>query len=1640
MSRLGDLMSDVIINLRIRKLFVTFPTPQDCLQEDDHGGMSKKFKSQASASSARAASAAFGSSSTPAFGFGASPQPFQTAPSSLSYIAEQPDLSSVSNPNLVVCFRNLGKKDSTTKTKALEELQDYVNSLTSSNSIDSGLPEAWVTLYPRTSIDNARRVRQLAHALQGSITALTGKRIAPHLPKVIGAWLSGCYDNDKLVARTAQESVAAVFATEDKRRALWKVYRNALLQYANDAILVQTPQTLSDERSTTPDDSEAKFVRVAGNAMQMLSQTIKVNFVPESDTSKPEIPESLGMIVVDKRLWEYSSHEDPNLRRAVCGLVSICADVIPEQLDWKVLSACFIGKALHHSQLGSSRQLSEALLTLTSVRPEVWTKDYSSKTTVSKGISQYLRKGSQRGPADFWVDIASLLRKIPLQAWSAVSTNGSVHVNDATTLLESLRMGITSSEEPRQNLETAWPSYVDISFWTSRLLGDDESRALLLEQNVLPLVYQYIVQDPKQTAWDIPRTFNVNITASILVQLIRCDCQLSFKKAWDHCCEQLTTSMKLSLPVSSKDFAQSQDNVIAQAQRMFRLKPLVVGDKSLSPSDLAYVVDVFQESDNSLLNAALQLLKARNGKPYGAAAVLEAVTSPMETITSNSLGEFLDSHAVDLLTSPSAEYLSLILLHFHRNLKQAFTKLMSAQTDASIKALARLLGQSSEDDIVQVPEIEPFVIHQISSRLENGFAQDIVRSVLMNSKLVPSSLHKNCCQTILAQLSPDADPVSQLALLRFLLNIFSEQRSAHSLFVTSIESVIVTKLLVLSDSDNAEIADLATSLITKVKTLPTGASSTVASSTAVIADQLSGKGIPLSILLLIDLAKDTLKAAKPHEHSVIDTLFPSSGQWSAALEAHMHNPPPLPLSITTPLHGLVFMIQPAEAVTHKKPFEDPDQFSLLFRLVLYVTKILLDTELMTHQSEEQLQTLCTYYPLALQFVNQKLTFEAASDLWQNTTDEITEEAVELLAQGNSMIQKWVQDDRMLKIWIEEVRPIKLLDPRAFYYSLTFTDVVSRYIDEHGLASITSTLKEEMKDMYRLKEVARSASLICTFRDHLINSQEGRKLLNELVATGTDLTPPDTGGKGLQALILLDLLLDGQSGPLETIPNQRQIFLMQTLERVAGDASAGLACQTMAMKLLEPSVAATKDIYGEHWERVLQSLDALWRTGSDLNNDLALLHASLRVYGRLRDLATAEDANEDLVEAWKVSHPALEDGLLHCLNSFNKPSNEVNQPRQITAELLRRQLSQVNVRPDAHLYALVSSPEAPVRRAAYDLLHRSIPSEQQQISLDIALESKVSHLPSELLSVLLDTPRTPSPGVAASLQSYLLSWHLLFDHFPRASYKLRAYYTTDIKENATLGGLLDLICDLCRITSSRPLDASKIDIRSFELDRDETDEQEQQHLAVHLYYCCLLYLPGLTRSWFIEQKNRIKSPLESWTQRYFAPALISAAAAAVSDWIQSQSQEETDAPMTVKTSLSGSEVVASIAIDPESPPISLAISLPKSYPLDSPAVSSRNRVGVSEKNWQSWLRTFQIIIFSTGSIIEGLIAFRRNVQGALKGQSECAICYSIIGTDMQTPNKRCGTCRNTFHGACLFRWFKSSNSSSCPLCRNNFNYA
>jgi hypothetical protein len=327
---------------------------------------------------------------------------------------------------------------------------------------------------------------------------------------------------------------------------------------------------------------------------------------------------------------------------------------------------------------------------------------------------------------------------------------------------------------------------------------------------------------------------------------------------------------------------------------------------------------------------------------------------------------------------------------------------------------------------------------------------------------------------------------------------------------------------------------------------------------------------------------------------------------------------------------------------------------------------------------------------------------------------------------------------------------------------------------------------------------------------------------------------------------------------------------------------------------------------------------------------------------------------------------------------------------------------------------------------------------------------------------------------ASVRSYLLAWQLVFDSYVNASYKVRNDYTEELKSEQYILPFLNFLFDVLGHSAAHPLSldrarlgSEQIKLYSLEVADTETDEYSMQWQLVHLYYLCLKFTPNLVKNWWIDCKSKqTRIAVEAWTEKYFSPLVILDALDDVATWsAQQESSSEDEKELIVKVSRKSREVYAGCEVDEMQ--MQIVIRLPAVYPLEGVKVDGVNRVAVSEKKWQSWLMITQgVITFSVGtsfycpisglltnasifmcanysqngSITDGLAAFRRNVTGALKGQTECAICYSIISSDKKMPDKRCQTCKNLFHSSCLFKWFATSNQSSCPLCRNPFNFA
>ncbi|KAJ5581771.1 Zinc finger RING-CH-type [Penicillium sp. DV-2018c] len=1590
--------------------------------------MSKKFKSQASSS--RAAASAFGTFG----GFSGGLSSHGKEPSSLTYIAAPPDLSRIAEQQLVIAFKNLLKKDDITRMKALEDLQDHVLAVAEKNAtLDDAFLDAWVKIYPRLSIDLSRRVRQLAHPIQGTVAGLVGKRIVPNLPKIIGAWIAGIYDIDRPTHRSALDSFTSVFPTEEKRNNVWKIYQASILDFVEDVILHQTALTLSDERTVKRDDAEGKYARVAGAAVLLFNRVLANSPDEELEKNLPEIENLLG----SKKLWQLCYHDDPYVRRSMYILLRSAVSREPGWVDWKTLSSAVIGKSLSLQQIGSASELSESLLLMTTLRPQVWTDDYTGKTSASRRLRQYMQKGSQGGSGNYWSNLGQLLRNVPhevLAGADKATTDQGITLASAITLTDSLREGLNSREEPRQNLPAGWNSYIQIGRWLATRVPP-EQKSEFIEKSLSPLVVHYVQIDPELGQWSLPAQSAEGTCANYLSTLASTGQVQEVQSLCTSLSNGLLEAAKLSSPEQSKDFRESQDSICARAKRFLNLKSAIlsrIADTDVEPQ----LSRAFEITTTLLLEGCLEVLRNRNGKPYGAAAVVEECVRSMPSVAKNSesLQRFVQDDVPELLLSPSAGHLLSTILEcrkwdkFASSFENIVERALALEPEQSnVYVLQNLLSSLDFNDAKHKDKLEYLIMRALAKACDESHAHWPIITAALQNKTSRGELSERVYLSLIDTLSVDAKAIDTLHGLSHIgrtapSSVREFQGGAHG-------SKLAGKLLFLTESPSEEVASSAEALLKSLKESGLGE---IGGRSGIEILQHGFNHVDaesLSIESLLAIADELLPTLTAEAAAgTVKDILPSPSSWEESLSPFLQLPPRSSVAITSPLGGIVHLIQRELSDSFKALWptipRDSDHRSSAFRLAAFTVSVLTTSDLVKDLDQESLETLFYYLPLAIQLIDDDLSIENCNGISGLELADQREEYLEIVFSGRKLVGNLSPEYRVGELFVK---------------IMTITDSLQISKSSDDVAKICREA--------RTANPIRSASWFAVLRGPILSNPIGNRICNELVADSTDLKAQDASKGGFRKLALLNILLSGEDEVVSSIPTQRLVFLTKNLIECLQSGSMPSGLTSEVIKTLSFVLPALSEIYGSHWEQTMDILGSVLRDTNGGEEGLPLLVSSFRLFARLRSIAES-DSNDDVQDAWSDSKTGLFNALASTIDTFDS-STTFHQPRDVAVELLRRLITTIPVdklEDVSETFHLLTAHSRAVQRTAYTILHHYIPHAQEKVSFELALSKTTVSLPDELISLLLEPPTMQMVSAAygddkmwTTVRSYLLSWKVVFDHFSNSSLPVQEFYATNIRENNILIPLLEFTFDFLQRSHGKMIDASKLDIQSFEPDECESAEKETQWLLVHLYYLCLRYLGNMTKNWWIDTKKRIKGPVEVWTEKYISPLVINDALKSVTDWIATQDANEERA-LDVKISPKTGEIIASILVDEESPPVAISITLPPAYPLQSALVVGRSRVLVDEKKWKSWLLIIQgVIMFANGNLVDGLLAFRKNVQGALKGHSECAICYSVISTDMQTPNKRCATCKNCFHSVCLFRWFKSSNQSTCPLCRNNFVY-
>lgn len=538
-------------------------------------------------------------------------------------------------------------------------------------------------------------------------------------------------------------------------------------------------------------------------------------------------------LLSSKSLWALCGHEDSFVRRSIYILLRSAVSKVPGELDWKTISAGVIGKALTTPQIASATELSETILQVTSSRPQLWTDDYSGKSPSSKRLHQYIQKGSQGGSPTFWPNLSQLLQIVPAQTlarFDAQAPEGKIGLSSAVTLAGAFQDGLNSREEPRQNQVVGWKSYIDTAMRLAGLLSG-EDKETFVQGRLSPLMAQHVNADPGHSQWSLPSHSAEGICADCLVTMVKHGHEKELQLLWTELSDKLLESIKLSSPEQSKDFTPSQDAICAQAKRLLTLEAAALSRASDTEFE-AHTFGLFENTGLSLLENCLQVLRSRNGKPYGAAGTVEETIRnvPQVAQRSQELLKFVQEDAPELLFSPSADRLVAIILSCRGwdGFTQSFEKIVErviqlGPEQSNAHVLQRLLSSLDFKEVRDKTDLHALIMRALDRACSGSHLHwPIVIAVLQN-QTSHGELTDSIFLSIIDSLSTED---RAFEALHGLSQITSSAPSAVRGFQSgSHGSKLAGKLLFLSESPAEDVANLAESLISTLKATVVGETS-----------------------------------------------------------------------------------------------------------------------------------------------------------------------------------------------------------------------------------------------------------------------------------------------------------------------------------------------------------------------------------------------------------------------------------------------------------------------------------------------------------------------------------------------------------------------------------------------------------------------------------------------------------------------------------------------------------------------------------------------------------------------------------------------------------------------------------------------
>lgn len=1423
-----------------------------------------------------------------------------------------------------------------------------------------------------------------------------------HMPRIAGPWLAGAQDSDRAAARAAQDALKHVFNTPEKLQNLGKAFQQPILEHCRDALLNETVQTLSDERSVSAADAQATYSRVVATSIAVISNLLS-DLAPEEVAKQQETYEG---IVGESKIWELASYkEDVVVRRSIHRFLRTCLakQKSTVEANLSTISEAYISKALPHDQTGSSYDFILALVELTNAFPQAWTTSYTSKKPANKRLMGCMKRGSQAGPAEFWTNAWILFSKLPTEILPQ-------KYSEAEELLNAVHDGVCQKDD-RFNASAAWYTYfklLDLVQNTASL--SEEEHEELLNKMAMPAIAQYLRPSSNTSDWLIPGAKPAwNVSKAGFCRRL----PSVLEKRWPEYAASLIEDIRTSLPEQSKDFEKSQAHVASAAERWALLQSELLREEYQLPESLQ---KVFSQSAKDIVNASLELLRSRNGKPFGAAAAVDELQNHCQALlkkdqeTQDAIAAFVVGDLPNMISSPSQRQLVSLLYHFQDDSRfsNAWNKAANAvgnspDSDDKLNAFRNLLAAPRVEPAAELAagnaDIQAFLQRQFQLSMSTGEQWSFVSGIIRGS---PSVASADTVDTMLADLTSSLSVSDKASsALEGLQEISKSNRTLVKDYIKKPSgSQLLPNLLLLEESADETVATKASAISKSIVTDADKSASQTILFDVVHQSLRDVSQNSLPIPQVLEMAANLIKDAdlEQKKQEIANQALPDLDSWTAAIAPFVTRSPSIALAITSVLGGATYLIDPEDKPSSLKVSRDADGLSQALRFAMYTARVFSSNGLLQILEPKTQTELFQLFYITEILLTESVSLTVSGGLSSPNLETETE-VVEFVNEANKLIGECFQQyedasdssayafvGAALDHFLEQS---KNTSASAFYHAQALSHALGDLESIHGGSHAkVQEFEEKALQLYKAKDVVPFTACASGLKEALSDSKKLDRQTNELVADLTGLDVTQAPEKVIAKLVMLNALFPDSKQADSIVAKQRLIFLMKHLLPWLEDDDVVTPIKAETCKTLSFVLPGISDIYGEHWAQILSFLTSTWELGfvrDEIADEsrMGLIYTTLQLYSVLRSLKNNEEPNDDLVDAWKESADTAYSGLMNLVRQGHGQSDEHHEPLKAVFQSLGNEVARWSageVEDEAELYPLLYTPSKALQKTAFSILHRVIPAAQEQISFDAALEKKTAKLPEELLSLLLAPPTLESladasfrTGIPHELQAYLYSWQLVFDHFANSSYQVKSDYVEGLREGEYLGHLLELTWELLGHVRGRPIDVSKYDIRRFDFLDQQGDleglsaEKRMHWLLAHLYYQALMHVPSLTKAQFLALKSRQTGlAVESWTAKYIAPLIVSASLDSVSQWADSTVKTDPEYEgWSVKVSPRSREVQFSYLVDEQT--MAIVIRLPETYPLASAKVEGLNRVAADERKWQSWLRNCQgVIQFSVRS--------------------------------------------------------------------------